>query len=123
MSRLMSPHSWNTKLQKKDYQIYDKLKEEEEASDKEETKSLKNEKLALYTLLQGSIPSKNLSKRIQRNNNEYQIIGDINACVETRSKMQESITNQEHVSLIYLFEPKNVEEAINDEHQVKSMKE
>ena len=47
----------------------------------------------------------------------------VNAGVETRRKRQESITNQVHVSLISLFEPKNVEEAINDEHQVKSMKE
>ena len=37
--------------------------------------------------------------------------------------MQELIMNQEHVSLIYLFEPKNVKEAINDEHWVKVMKE
>ena len=83
--------------EKKDYQIYDKIKEEEEASDKEETKSVKNENLTPFTLLQGSNPSKTPSKRIQRNHHEDQIIGDINACVETRSKMQESITNQEHV--------------------------
>ena len=74
-------------------------------------------------MLQGSTTSKIPSKRIQRNRPEDQIIGDINAVVETRSKRQESITNQEHVSLISLFEPKNVEEAINDEHWVKEMRE
>ena len=88
------------KTEKKDYQIHDKLKEEEEASDKEETKSVKNENLTPSTLLQGSTPSKNPSKRIQRNHPGDQIIGDINAGVETRRKMQESITNQEQVSLI-----------------------
>ena len=51
-------------------------------------------------MLQGSIPSKTPSKRIQRNNPGDQIIGDINVGVETRSKRQESITNQEQVSLI-----------------------
>ena len=75
------------------------------------------------TLLQGSTPSKTPSKRIQRNHPEDQIIGDINAGIEKRRKRKESITNQEHVSLISLFEPKNVEEAINDEHWVKAMKE
>ena len=68
------------------------------------------------TLLQGSTPSKTPSKRVQKNHPEDQIIGDINAGVETKSKRKESITNQEHVSLIFLFEPKNVEEAINDKH-------
>ena len=75
------------------------------------------------TLLQGSTTSKNPSKRIQRNHPEDQIIGDINASVETRNKMKESITYQEQVSSISLFEPKNVEEEINDEHWVKFMKE
>ena len=56
-----------SKTEKKDYQIYDKHKEEEEASDKEETKSVKNENLTPFTLLQGSTPSKTPSKRIQRN--------------------------------------------------------
>ena len=37
--------------------------------------------------------------------------------------MQESTSNQEHVSLLSLFEPKNVEEAINDENWMKAMKE
>ena len=73
------------------------------------------------TLLQGSTPSKTTSKRIQGNHPKDQIIGDINASVETRRKMKESIANQEHVSLLSLFEPKNIEEAINDEHWVKSM--
>ena len=65
------------------------------------------------TLWQGPTPSKTPSKRIQRNHLEDQIIGDINAGVETRSK------RQEHISLISLFEPKNVEEEINDEHWEK----
>ena len=67
-------------------------------------------------MLQGSTPSKTPSKRIQGNHPEDQVIGDINAGVDTRIKRKESITNQEQVSLISLFEPKNVEEAINDEH-------
>ena len=111
------------KTEKKGYQIYDKIKEEEGATNKEETKSVKNENLTPSTLLQGSTPSKTPSKMIQRNHPEHQIIGDINAGVETRSKRKESITNQEHVSLISLFEPKNVEEAINDEQWMKAMKE
>ena len=97
------------KTEKKGYQIYDKIKEEEEASEKEEIKSVKNENLIPSTLLQGSTSSKTPSKRIQRNHPEDQIIGDINAGVETRRKIQESITNQEQVSLISLFEPKNIE--------------
>ena len=111
-----------SKTEKKDYQIYDKLKEEEEASDKEETKSVKNENMTPYNLLQGSNPSKTPSQRIHINHHEDEITGDINASFETRRKRQESITNQEHVSLISLFEPKNVEKVINDEHWVKSMK-
>ena len=59
----MIPHSWNKKNEKKYYQIYDKIKEEEEPSDKEETKSVKNENMT-PTLLQGSTPSKTPSKRI-----------------------------------------------------------
>ena len=43
--------------------------------------------------------------------------------METRSKRQESTSNKEHVSLLSLFEPKNVEEAINDENWMKAMKE
>ena len=77
-----------SKTEKKDHQIYeisDKLKMEEESSDIEESKSIKNENL-IPTLLQGSTPSKTPSKRIQRNHHEEQIIGDINAGVETRSK-------------------------------------
>ena len=74
------------------------------------------------TLLQGSTPSKTPCKRIKRNHPKDQIIGDINASVETRNKMKESITYQEQVSSISLFEPKNVEETINEEHWVKAMK-
>ena len=65
-----------------------KIKEEKGESNKEETKLVKNENLT-PTLLQGSTPSKTPSKRIQRNHHEDQITGDINAGVETRSKMQE----------------------------------
>ena len=79
---------FKSKTEKKDHQIYeicDKLKKEEESSGIEETKSVKNENL-IPTLLQGSTPSKTPGKRIQRNHPEEQIIGDINAGVETRSK-------------------------------------
>ena len=99
-----------------------KLKREE-TNDEEETKSVKNENMTPSTLLQVSTPSKTPNKRIRRNHPEDQIIGDINAGVETRRKRQESITNQEQVSLLSLFEPKNVEEAIIDEQWVKTMKE
>ena len=88
---------------------------EEESSNIEETKLVKNENM-IPNLLQGSTPSKTPSKRIQRNHLEEQIIGDINVGVESRRKKQESTSNQEHVSLLSLFEPKNVEEAINDEN-------
>jgi hypothetical protein len=88
---------------------------EEESSDIEETKSANNENM-IPTLVQGSTPSKTPNKRVQRNHSEEQIIGDIHAGVETRSKRQESSSNHEHVSLLSLFEPKNVEEAINDEY-------
>ena len=71
----------------------------------------------------GKLHLKTRSERLQRNHHEEQIIGDINAGVETRSKRQESTSNQEQVSLLSLFEPKNVEEAINDENWMKAMKE
>jgi hypothetical protein len=114
-----------SKIEQKDhqtYEIYDKLKMEEESSDIEETKSANNENL-IPTLVQGSTPSKTPNKRVQRNHPEEKIIGDINAGVETRSKRQESSSNHKHVSLLSLFEPKNVEEAINDEYWMKAMKE
>ena len=66
---------------------------EEESSDIEETKLVKNKNM-IPTLLQGSNPSNTPRKRIQMNNPEEQIIGDINAGVETRRKRQESTSNQ-----------------------------
>ena len=75
------------------------------------------------TLVQGSTPYKTPNKRVQRNHPEEKIIGDIHAGVETRRKRKESSSNHEHVSLLSLFEPKNVEEAINDEYWMKAMKE
>ena len=71
------------------YEIYDKQKMEEESSDIEESKLVKNE-ILIPTLLQGSTISKTPSKRIQKNHPEEQIMGDINAGVETRSKRRES---------------------------------
>ena len=67
MLNSMNLHFLNPKPKKKYhqiYEIYDKLKMEEESSDIEETKLVKNENL-IPTLLQGSTPSKTPSKRIQ----------------------------------------------------------
>ena len=116
---------FKSKIEKKDhhiYEIHDRLKKEEESSGIEETKPVKNENL-IATSLQGSTPSMKPSKRFQRNHLEEQIIVDIDASVETRSKRKESTSNQEHVSLLSLFKPKNVQEAINDENWMKAMKE
>jgi hypothetical protein len=68
-------------------------------------------------------PSKTLSKRIQKNHPEEQIIGDLNAGVGTRSRRKESTSTHEQVSLISLFEPKRIEEAIKDEYWMKAMNE
>ena len=60
-----------SKIEKKDHQIYDiydKLKMEEESSDIEKTKSANND-ILIPTLLQGSTPSKTPRKRIPNNEN------------------------------------------------------
>ena len=80
-------------------------------------------------MTQGTTPSKSLnpfktpSKRVQKNHPEDQIIGDLNSGIGTRSRMQESTSTHEHVSLLSLIEPKNIEEAIKDEYWMKAMKE
>ena len=48
------------------WDMLQRQQEEEEASDKEETKSVKNENMTPSTLLQGSTQSKTPSKRIQK---------------------------------------------------------
>ena len=99
-----------------------------QVSETEETKAADNEQLIL-TLTQGTTPSKSMTpsktprKRIQKNHPEEQIIGDINAGVGTRRRRQESTSTHEHVSLLSLIEPKNIEEAIKDEYWMKAMNE
>jgi hypothetical protein len=61
-------------------------------------------------------PSKNPSKRVQKNHPKEQILGDLNAGVGTRSRRQESTSTHGHVSLLSLIEPKSIEEAIKDEY-------
>jgi hypothetical protein len=77
------------------HEIYDKHKMDEEVSETKETKAADSEQL-IPTLIQGTdpsksmTPSKTLSKRIQKNHPEEQIIGDLNASVGTRIRRQES---------------------------------
>ena len=103
------------------HEIYDKSKMDKEESETEEFKTENSEKL-IPMMTQGrtpvkiSTPLKVPSKRVQKNHPEDQIIGDLNSGIETRSRMQESTSSHEHVSLLSLIEPKNVEEAIKDEY-------
>jgi len=43
--------------------------------------------------------------------------------VETRRRKQDQPADREHVALLSLIDPKNVEESIKDEYWVKAMKE
>ena len=91
---------FKSKIEQKDhqtYEIYDKLKMEEESSDIEETKSTNNENM-IPTLLQGSTPSKTPNKKVQRNHHEDKIIGDIMQVLklEEKGKNLFQITNKYH---------------------------
>jgi hypothetical protein len=103
------------------HEIYDKHKMDKDVSEIEESKADDSEQLN-PTLIQGTTPSKSITpfktprKRIQKNHPEEQIIGDINLGIGTRSRRQDSTSTHEQVSLLYLIEPKNIEEAIKDEY-------
>jgi hypothetical protein len=96
------------------HEIYDKHKMDKDVSETEETKTDDNEQL-IPTSIQGTTPFKSInpcktpSKRIQKNHLEEQIIGDINSGIGTRSRRIESTSTHEHVSLLSLIEPKNIE--------------
>jgi hypothetical protein len=86
-------------------------------SETKETEADDNKKLT-PTSIQGITPFKTPRKIIQKNHPKEEIIG-----IGTRSKMMESTSTHEHISLISLIEPKNIEEAIQDEYWMKAMKE
>jgi transposase InsO family protein len=62
------------------------------------------------------------SKIIQKNHLASQIIGEKDKGVQTRRKLIKT-TEQSHISLISMMEPKNINEANKDDHRVKAMNE
>jgi hypothetical protein len=63
------------------------------------------------------------NRHVQNNHPSEQIIGDRSARVETRRRRQAHTLEQGHFSLLSRVELSNFEEAINDEHWIKVMKE
>jgi len=109
------------------HDIFDKHRSDDEGDEIEEVKADDSDRSTCddeqcFSPSKNTISTKSPSSRIQKNHPEELIIGDINSGVETRSKRQQPILEKQ-VSLLSLTEPKNVNEAIKDEHWVNAMKE
>ena len=62
------------------------------------------------------------SRIVQKNHPESQLIGDKNKGVQTRRKLIKA-SEQSYISFLSMMEPKNIEEASEDDDWVKSMNE
>jgi hypothetical protein len=62
------------------------------------------------------------SRIIQKNHPASQIIGEKDKGVQTRRKLIKT-TEQSHIALISMLEPKNFNESSTDDHWVKAMNE
>jgi FtsZ-interacting cell division protein YlmF len=95
-----------------DEQVQESENEDSESDEESDTQTYSNHKSTTNTS----------SRIIQKNHPASQIVGENEKGVQTRRKLIKT-TEQSHIALISMLEPKNFNEANTDDHWVKEMNE